>query len=65
MDLKNDVCTLQDFALHSEDFIRDIQSNQRPIMVTANGKPGVVIIPAKLMPKQMKALEAICELSTT
>ncbi len=64
MDLHNDVCTLQDFANNSEEVIRDIQSNQRPVMVTADGKPSVVIIPVELMPKKMKAFEAICELAT-
>lgn len=63
MDLQNDVCTLKDFAQKSEDVIRDIQSNQRPVMVTTDGKPSVVIIPAELMPRKMKAFEAICELS--
>ncbi|GJM25632.1 MAG: hypothetical protein DHS20C16_20470 [Phycisphaerae bacterium] len=64
MDIQKDVRTLQDFVVDSENVIRDIQSNQRPVMVTSNGKPGVVIIPAELMSTRFKALKAICDLST-
>ncbi len=63
MDIQNDVCSLQDFVVDSENLIRDIQANQRPVMVTSNGKPGVVIIPADFMPSKLKALTAICDLS--
>ena len=63
MDLQNDECTLQDFVVDSENVIRDIQSNQRPVMVTSDGEPGVVIIPAEFMSTKFKALKAICDLS--
>ncbi len=64
MDIQNDVRTLQEFVVDSESVIRDIQSNQRPVMVTSNGEPGVVIIPADFMSSKLKALKAICDLSS-
>ena len=64
MDIQNDVCTLQDFVVDSENLIRDIQANQRPVMVTSDGEPGVVIIPAEFMSSKFNALKAICDLSS-
>lgn len=64
MDIQNDVCTLQDFVVDSENMIRDIHENRRPVMVTSDGEPSVVIIPAELMSTRFKALKAICDLST-
>ena len=63
MDVSNDVRTLEELERNPAKLIRRVRANRRPMIITSEGKPGVVIIPADVMTKKMTALQAACELA--
>jgi len=63
MDITKDIRTLEEFKQDAPRVIRDLRANRRPVVITANGEPEMVIIPAKLLKKKLTALKAACELA--
>lgn len=63
MEIKTDVRTLEDFEQDPSAFIRDVQIRHRPLIISTEGRPGVVIIPADMMKDKMTAMQAACELA--
>jgi prevent-host-death family protein len=63
MNIRQDVCSLEDLRRDPARVIRQVRANNRPMVVATNGKPDVVIIPAAVMKDKLTALSAVCELA--
>ena len=63
MDLMTDVRTLEELEEDTSGLLRDVQDRRRPVIIAREGKPDVVIIPASIMKRRIKALEAACDLA--
>jgi len=63
MDISRDIRTLDELKQDTSAFMRDVRSRRRPVVITANGEPDMVIIPATLLRDKMTALKAACELA--
>jgi hypothetical protein len=58
-----EVRTLAELAENAEALVREAREQRRTLIIAEDGKPGVVIIPAELMPRKLKAMQAACELA--
>ncbi len=63
MDISQDICSLDELKKNTKAVIQSVRDSNRPFMVTEQGKPGVIIIPANIMKSKLRALQAVCELS--
>ena len=63
MNLKQDVRTLDELQHNPAAVLQDIRRHHRPMIITQKGKPDMVIIPAAMMGKKLKAMQAACELA--
>mgnify|MGYP003564782073 CR=1 FL=1 len=63
MDLASDVRTLEELKRNTSHVIRDLSRNRRPVIITRDGEPDMVIIPAEMMSRKLTALKATCELA--
>ncbi len=64
MDLVEDICTIDDLKRDPGRVIRQLNEAGRPMLVTVEGKPEVIMLPAKLLPSKQLALDAACELAS-
>ncbi|MHC4236362.1 MAG: hypothetical protein ACYSUQ_14690 [Planctomycetota bacterium] len=65
MDLVEDICTADDLKRDPEGIFRKLHQTGRPMVVTVDGRPEVIMLPAGLLPSKRTALEAACELAST
>lgn len=58
-----EVRSLEEFADDPAAMVREVRARRCPMIIAEDGQPGVVIIPAEMMPRQFKAMQAACELA--
>ena len=63
MDLCEDICTAEDLKRDPTGVFRKLHQTQRPMLVTVDGRPEVIMLSADLFPTIKTALEAACELA--
>jgi len=64
MDLVRDIRTLEELTRKPAKVLKDVRARRRPVMITADGEPEMLIIPAQLLKKKLTALKAVCDLAT-
>jgi hypothetical protein len=62
MIVTEDIYSVDDIKSNVEWVIRQLHDRQRPALLTADGKPDVLMIPVELLGSKQKALEAACAL---
>lgn len=63
MDISRDIRTLDELTQDAPKVIRDLRTRRRPVIITKNGEPDMLIIPAQMMKKKLTALKAVCDLA--
>ncbi len=63
MDVVEDICSIDDLQRNPQSIIFKAHETRRPIVVTADGKPEVILLSKELFPAIKVALDAACELA--
>ena len=63
MDVVEDICTIDDLKRDPGRVIRQLNEAARPMLVTVEGEPQVIMLPARMFPSKKLALDAACELA--
>lgn len=54
--ITQDIKSVTDLKKSTNEIFRQIRQTGRPVIITVNGKPGVVLIDAEVFEKKLKAL---------
>jgi len=63
MDVVEDICTIKDLKEDPKQLVCKLKKTCRPMVVTVDGKPEVIMLSATLFPSKKVALDAVCELA--
>jgi prevent-host-death family protein len=63
MDLVEDICTVDDLKRNPTSVFRKVHESRRPMVVTVDGKPEVILLSKELFASKKVALNAACELA--
>ena len=63
MDVVEDICSINDLERDPKQLVRKLKETCRPMVVTVDGKPEVIMLSASLFPSKKLALDAVCELA--
>ena len=63
MDVREDICTIDDLKSDPYCVIQKARLSRRPMVVTVDGDPEVILLPKELLASKRFALEAACELA--
>ena len=59
LDISKDICSLTDFKRNSADFLQQLKSSQRPMVLTVNGKAEVVVQDAASYQKLLELVDRL------
>jgi hypothetical protein len=65
MDVGEDIRTVDDLARDPETIFRKLRETRRPMVITVDGRPEVVLLSTELLPSKKTAIKAACELAAT
>ncbi|MCP4590517.1 MAG: type II toxin-antitoxin system Phd/YefM family antitoxin [bacterium] len=64
MNLMEDIRSIDDLEFDTREVLATVHRTGRPLIVTVDGRPDVVILPAEKLPTKMTAMRAAVELAT-
>ena len=63
MDLREDIRSIDELRSHPRDVLSTVHRTRRPVIITVDGQPDVIILSAKLFENKMTAMKAAVEMA--